>query len=181
MSHGTLSALLALISHCSFRASFNGDSQTILPGTERTVQIDFIPEFEGRFEAALRLIFERQELGHFAVSRSLRAIAGSFEDHSHFESLNQGASGSIPHSGNGQQVPLERIVPLRSTSGHFWDLPEYKLPPLVQRAVYVAPSTHTYNEMAPSLIARLKPRELTMETYAKYFTALLNVNEGHWQ
>ena len=145
------------------------------------MQIDFIPEFDGRFEATLQLIFERQELGHFVVSRSLRAIAGSPEDHSRFESLNQGASGSIPHSGNGQQVPLERIVPLPGAGRHFWNLPEYKLPPLVQKAVDTAPSTHTYNKMAPSLIARLKPTELTMETYAKYFTALLNVDEGHRQ
>ena len=181
MSHDTLSALLAFIGHCSFRATFNGHSQAFLPGTERTVQIDFIPEFEGRFEAVLRLIFESQELGQFAVFRSLRAIAGSVEDHERFESLNQGASGFIPRSGNGQQVPLERIVRLRWASGYFWDRPEYELPPLVQRAVYVAPSTHAYNKMAPGLIARLKPRELTMETYAKYFTALLNVNEGHWR
>ena len=179
MSHDTSSALLAFIRHCSFGATFNGHSQTILPGTERTVQIDFIPEFEGRFEAVLKLIFESQKLGHFAVFRSLRAIAGSVEDHERFESLDQGASGFIPRSRNSQQVPLGRIVPLRSQLS--WVLPEYELPPLVQRAVYVAPSTHTYNKMAPGLIARLKPRELTMETYAKYFTALLNINEGHWQ
>ena len=181
MSHDTSSALLAFIRHCSFRATINGHSQTILPGTERTVQIDFIPEFEGRFEATLQLIFESQELGHFAVSRSLQAIAGSIEDHERFESLNQGVNGFIPRSGNGQQVPLGRIVPLPSAGRHFWNLPEYKLPPVVQQAVDMAPSTHTYNNMAPGLIARLKPRELTMETYAKYFTALLNVDEGHRQ
>ncbi|KAH9038479.1 P-loop containing nucleoside triphosphate hydrolase protein [Lactarius pseudohatsudake] len=166
----------------SFRATFEGDSLTIRPGTERTVQIEFIPEFEGRFEATLQLIFsQRQQLGHFAVSRRLRAIAGSVEDHQRFESLNQ--EGYIPRSGTGQQIPPEKIVLLPSLGGpfSFGNLPEYKLPSLVQEAVDGATFRHPYNKKAPHLIATLRPPELTMDTYAKYFTALLNVEEGHQQ
>ncbi|KAH9035955.1 hypothetical protein EDB84DRAFT_1201760 [Lactarius hengduanensis] len=169
-------------SNSSFRATFEGDSLTIRPGTERTVQIEFIPEFEGRFEATLQLIFsQRQQLGHFAVSRRLRAIAGSVEDHQRFESLNQ--EGYIPRSGTGQQIPPEKIVLLPSLGGpfSFGNLPEYKLPSLVQEAVDGATFRHPYNKKAPHLIATLRPPELTMDTYAKYFTALLNVEEGHQQ
>ncbi|KAH8992655.1 P-loop containing nucleoside triphosphate hydrolase protein [Lactarius akahatsu] len=169
-------------SDSSFRATFEGDSLTIRPGTERTVQIEFIPEFEGRFEATLQLKFSQsQQLGHFAVSRRLRAISGSVEDHQRFESLNQ--EGYIPRSGSGQQIPPEKIVLLPSLGGpfSFGNLPEYKLPSLVQEAVDGATFRHPYNKKAPHLIATLRPTELTMDTYAKYFTALLNVEEGHQQ
>ncbi|KAH9005655.1 P-loop containing nucleoside triphosphate hydrolase protein [Lactarius hatsudake] len=164
----------------SFRATFKGHSQTIRPGTERTVQIEFIPEFEGQFEATIHLVFSQsQQLGHFAVSRRLRAIAGSIDDHERLESLNQG--GYIPRSESGQQIPPEKVILLPSIARQSGNLPEYKLPSLVQRAVDGATSKHPYNKNAPGLIAALKPKELTIHTYSEYFTALLNVEEGHQQ
>ncbi|KAI9462824.1 P-loop containing nucleoside triphosphate hydrolase protein [Lactarius psammicola] len=166
----------------SFRSTFEGASLTIRPGTERTVQIKFIPEFEGWFEATLLLIFsESQQLGHFAVSRRLRAIAGSFGGHKRIESLNQVNLKYIPRSGSSQQIPPEKIVPLSSPTRLFGNLPEFKLPPLVQEAVDSATFKRPYSKRAPRLIAALKPRELTVDTYAEYFTALLNVEEGHQQ
>jgi len=142
------------------------------------VQIKFIPEFEGQFEAMLQLIFSTsQQLGRFAVSRRLRAIAGSLEDHQRLESLDRETY--IPRSGSGQQIPPEKIIPLSNPSRQLGNLPEYELPPLVQEAVDSATFKHLYNEKAPHLIATLRPSELTMDTYAEYFTALLNVEEGH--
>ncbi|KAH9059528.1 P-loop containing nucleoside triphosphate hydrolase protein [Lactarius vividus] len=146
------------------------------------MQIGFVPEFEGRFEAILQLIFSQsQTFGRFAVSRRLRAIAGSVRDHQRFESLNQ--EGYIPRSGSGQQIPPEKIVLLPSLGRpfSFGNLPEYGLPLLVQEAVDGATLRHPYNKKAPHLISTLRPKELTMDTYAKYFTALLNVEEGHQQ
>ncbi|KAF8267993.1 P-loop containing nucleoside triphosphate hydrolase protein [Lactarius quietus] len=61
----------------------------------------------------------------------------------------------------------------------FSDIPQYQLPPLVQEAVDGATFEHPYNKKAPGLIATLKPKKLTMDTYSEYFTALLNVEEGH--
>jgi len=143
------------------------------------VQIEFSPEFEGLFEATLQLIFsESTQLGNFSVSRRLRAIASSLEDHQRFESLGQ--DGYIPRSGSGQQIPPEKIVPLPN-SAQLGNIPEYELPPLVQEAVDSVTYKRSYEKKAPDLIATLKPRELTMDTYAKYFTALLNVEEGHQQ
>ena len=142
------------------------------------MQIEFIPEFEGRFEAILQLILESQQLGQFAVSRRLRAVAGSVDDHKRFESLNQ--DGYVPRAGSGQQIPPEKIIPLLNQGG-LGNIPEYKLPALVQEAVDRSTFKHPYNKKAPDLIATLKPKELTMDTYAKYFTALLNVEEGHQQ
>jgi hypothetical protein len=142
------------------------------------VLVEFIPEFEGRFEATLQLIFsESQQLDQFAVSKSLRAIAGSPEDHRRFESLDQDRY--ISRSGSGQQIPPEKIISLSIPARKFGDLPEYELPVLVQEAVDSVTPKHPYN--ADCLITTLKPRELTMDTYAKYFTALLNVEEGHQQ
>jgi len=143
------------------------------------VQIKFIPGFEGRFEATLQLIFESQQLGRFAVSRMLRAIAGSREDHERFESLNQDKY--IPRSGSGQQIPPEKIISLSGLPRRFGGLLEYELPRLVQEAVDSATFKRPYDKKAPGLIATLRPSELTMDTYAEYFTALLNVEEGHQQ
>ena len=138
------------------------------------MEIQFIPKFEGRFETTLKLTFESQHLGRFAVYRRLRAIAGSLDDHNRFESLNQG--GYIPRSGTGQQIPPEKIIRLNNGEPL-----EYMLPPLVQEAVDKATFKRPYNKRAPDLIANLKPTALTMDTYAQYFTALLNVEEGHQQ
>ncbi|KAH9166488.1 RNA helicase [Lactarius sanguifluus] len=158
--------------------AFNGCSRTIRPGTTSTVRIEFIPEFEGQFEATLQLVFSESQLGQFAVSRRLRAIAGSVEDHKRFESLTQ--EGYLPRSGSGQQIPPEKIIPLPNPA-RFGNLPEYELPQSVQEAVDSATFRHPYDKKAPGLIATLRPPELTMDSYAKYFTALLNVEEGHQQ
>lgn len=160
----------------SFTATLTGRSPTIRSGNKRTIQIKFIPEFEGRFEAILQLIFENTESGRFAVSRSLQASAGSLEDHERFEFLDQETY--IPRSG-GQQIPPEKIVPLSATARQLGNLPEYKLPLSVQEVVDSAGSTQNYNAMAQNLIATLRPSELNMDTYVEYFTALLNVEEGH--
>ncbi|KAH9038477.1 P-loop containing nucleoside triphosphate hydrolase protein [Lactarius pseudohatsudake] len=136
------------------RATFKGHSRTVHPGTES------------------------QQLGHFAVSRGLRTIAGSIENHERLESLDQ--EGYIPRSGSGQRIPLEKIIPLKSTAKTSRNL-QYKLPRLVQNAVDSTTFKHPYNKKAPGLIAALKPKELTMHTYAEYFMALLNVEEGHQQ
>ena len=142
--------------------------------------IEFIPKFEGRFEATLQLIFlENHKSDRFAVSTRLRAIAGSPDDHRLFESLDQDRY--MPRSGSGQQIPPEKIIPLASPAQRFGDLPEYELPALVQEAVNSVTPKDPYNNKAEHLITALKPTELTMDTYAKYFTALLNVEEGHQQ
>jgi helicase MOV-10 len=161
----------------SFRADFTGRSLTIRAGNRRTVRIKFTPEFEGRFEATLQLIFESKQLGRFAVSRSLQASAGSLEDHERFEFLDQETF--VPRSGSGRQIPPEKIVPLSDTARQLGKLPEYKLPLLVQEVVDSVTSTQNYNPMARNLIATLRPSELSMDTYVEYFTALLNVEEGH--
>jgi helicase MOV-10 len=151
------------------------------PGTKSTVQIEFIPKFEGQFEATLQLIFSKtRQSDQFAVSRSLRAVAGSLEDHQRFESLDHWKDGHISRSGSGQQIPPEKMVHLPN-SAKPGDLPEYRLPPLVQEAVDCATYKRPYDKKAPDLIATLKPRQLTMDTYAEYFTALLNVEEGRQQ
>ena len=171
---------MALIGPSGFKATFKGHTQAIPPGTKFPVQIEFIPEFEGEFEATLQLIFvESQQLKRFAVSRRLRAVAGSLEDHERFESLTQDEY--IPRTGTGEQIPPEKIIPLPSSVRQFGNPPEYELPALVQEAVDKATVKRPYDSRAQGLITQLKPRVLTMDTYAEYFRALLNVEEGHQQ
>ena len=159
----------------SFRAAFKGRGRIVHP--KRTVQINFIPDFEGLFEATLQLIFESKQKGRFEVSRSLRATAGSIKDHDHFESLDQETY--VPRSGGRRQISPEKIIPLSCKSQQNENFPEYELPLLVQEAVDSAASSYYYNAKARSLIHALRPSEFTMDTYAEYFTAMLNVEEGH--
>lgn len=172
----------AFISHCSFIATFEGDSPTIRPGTESEVQIIFNPKFEGQFDATLELIFSHgQRLTRFSVSRRLRAIAGSLEDHKRFEYLDQETY--IRRSGTGRQVPPQRVIPLWPSDRprKSRKLPEYELPPLVQAAIDNATLKHPYDKEAPRLIDALRPGALNMDTYAQYFKALLNVEDAHQQ
>jgi helicase MOV-10 len=176
----TVSVLLTSICHNSFKATFKGRSQSIRPGTENTVQIEFIPEFEGRFEATLQLIFaSTQQSKRFAVSRGLQAVAGSVKDLEPFEPPKQNRY--LPSSGSGEQIPPEKIIPLQSLAQQFGDLPEYKLPAKVQEAVNSVTPKNRYEDLALSLIKELRPKKLAMDTYAQFFTALLNVEEGHQQ
>lgn len=144
------------------------------------MQIEFVPEFEGRFEATLQLIFAKTDQSErFEVSKGLWAVAGSLEDHERFESLNQGMY--IPRTGRGQQVPPEKIIPLQSLANQFGDLPEYELPVMVQEAINSVTADNPYHKKAGYLIDTLLPKKFAMDTYAQYYTALLNVEEGHQQ
>lgn len=144
------------------------------------MQIEFVPEFEGRFEATLQLIFAKTEQSErFEVSKDLRAVAGSREDHERFESLNQGRY--IPRTGSGQQVSPEKIIPLQSLANQLGDLPEYELPVMVQEAINSVTPESPYDRKARYLIDILLPKKFAMDTYAQYYTALLNVEEGHQQ
>ena len=140
--------------------------------------IQFNPKFEGVFEATLELIFyDSQRLVRFVESRGLHGIAGSLDDHRHFESLNQEPA---RRPQDGRQVPLRKEILLSSKRGRnqrSW-LPEYELPPIVQEAVDLK---RPYDMEAPGLIEALRPPDLNMDTYAQYFKALVNVEDGHQQ
>jgi hypothetical protein len=184
--HITVSALLTFICHNSFKATFEGRSRTIRAGTKSTVQIEFVPEFEGLFEATLQLIFAKtQQSERFAVSTELQAVAGSLEDHERFESLNQrrhvrsSERNSGRQDGRDRRVLPEKIIPLPKLAGQFGHLPEYELPVKVQEAVNSVTRENPYENEAKYLINDLVPKKLAMDTYAQYYRALLNVEEGH--
>ena len=177
-----LSVLLAFISHHSFIATFDGDSETIRPGTESEVQIIFNPKFEGQFDATLELIFSYgQRSTRFSVSRRLLAIAGSLEDHKRYEFLDQETY--IRRTGTGRRVPPQKVVPLWPSDRprKSRKLPEYELPPLVQAAMDNVTPKHPFEGEARRLVYTLRPEALTMDTYAQYFKALLNVEDAHQQ
>ncbi|KAH9000975.1 hypothetical protein EDB86DRAFT_2827843 [Lactarius hatsudake] len=151
--------------HRSFIATFEGDSPTIRPGSESTVQIIFNPKFEGQFDAALELIFSH----------------GSLEDHKRFEFLDNETY--IRRTGTGRQVPPQRVIPLWPSDRprNSRKLPEYELLPLVQTAMENVTPKHPYDEEAPRLVEALRPGALNMDTYAQYFKALSNVEDAHQQ
>jgi hypothetical protein len=146
------------------------------------VCVIFNPKFEGLFEAELKLAFyDVRRLSRFVVRRRLQGIAGSIKDHDLFESLDQERE-------NGRAidycyVPPQTMISLLQPDGRRRSrkLPEYDVPPMVQEAVNTSTAEHPYDEKAWNLVSALRPIKLTEDTYAQYFQALLNVEDGKQQ
>jgi hypothetical protein len=144
----------------------------------------FNPKFDGLFKAILELVFyDGERSARFVVRRSLQGIAGSHEDHRQFEShdqdLNQDGTREPTTSENRGYVPPQRII--RLFSGRRSKLPEYGVPPSVQDAVKDSNTEQPYEDFARFLWSELKPSGFSMNTYTQYFTALLNIEDGHLQ
>lgn len=165
----------------SFVATFEGDSRTIQPGSESTVCVIFSPKYDGLFEAELKLVFyDARSSSRFVVRRRLQGIAGSIEDHRIFESLDQEEDRGPPE--NHCYVPPQTVIllqPHRRRKSR--KLPDYDLPPVVQEIVNRATAVHPFERQAKQLLSQLRPKNLTDDTYAKYFEALLNVEDGQQQ
>jgi len=165
-----------------FEAVFEGDSVNIHPGTESPVRVIFSPKFEGLFKATLELVFYHSQLSAWSVvRRTLRGIAGSLEDHTRLESLDQE---NHDDSTERHREPLPQKIMLLSLPERGQEsryIPDYELPPIVQQAVDNSAATLPYDKNAPDLISALRPDSLNMGTYAHYFAALLSVEDGHQQ
>ena len=165
----------------SFVVTFEGDSRTIQPGTESTVCVIFSPKYDGLFEAELKLVFFDVRLSsRFVVRRRLQGIAGSIEDHRLFESLDQENDKEPPE--NHLYIPPQTVMllqPHRRRKSR--KLPDYALPPIVQEVVNRVTAVHPFEEEAKQLLSDLRPRNLSDVTYAKYFEALLNIEDGKQQ
>jgi hypothetical protein len=139
------------------------------------VRIIFSPKFEGLFEAELKLVFNG-----FVVRRRLQGIAGSIEDHNFFDILAKENNKGLPGI---RYVPPPTVIPLFPPGGRRKSrkLPDYDVPPIVQEAVNKSTAKHPYDSKAGGLVSALRPKTLTEDTYAQYFQALLNVEDGHQQ
>jgi hypothetical protein len=145
------------------------------------VRVIFSPKFEGLFKATLELVFYHSQLSAwFAVRRSLRGIAGSLEDHRHLGSLGQEHREPTE---NNPEIPPRKIILLfpSDQNGRLKRIPDYEVPPIVQHAVNNSTAACPYDKNAPHLVSALRPESLIMNTYAHYFEALLNVEDGHQQ
>jgi hypothetical protein len=146
------------------------------------MRVIFRPRFEGLFKATLELVFHHTQKvsAWFVVRRKLQGIAGSLEDHKHFESL--GGEDDLSAIKSRSEFPQKTILLLspdrRRKSGFF---PNYEVLPIVQEAVDKSAVMPPYNEHAPGLISALIPDSLKISTYAHYFNALLAVEDGHQQ
>lgn len=165
----------------SFVATFEGDSRTIQPGTECKVHIIFSPKYDGLFEAELKLVFYDVRLSsRFVVRRRLQGIAGSIEDHRLFESLDQEDDKEAPK--NHRYIPPQTVKLLEPDRRHkSRKFPDYDLPPMVQELVNRVTAVDPFEKEAVKLLSHLKPKRLSIDTYTKYFRALLNVEDGKQQ
>ena len=147
------------------------------------MRVIFRPRFEGLFKATLELIFHRTQKvsAWFVVRRKLQGVAGSLEDHKHFESLGGGEDGlsAIKSRSVSPQKTILLLSPDRRRRSRYF--PDHEVPPIVQETVDKSTVTHPYDENAPGLISTLMPDSLTTSTYAHYFNALLAIEDGHQQ
>ena len=145
------------------------------------MRVIFSPKFEGLFKATLELVFYHTEVSiWFIVRRTLQGIAGSREDHEHFEALSQEDDfGAMKSRRASPQKTIPLLSPDRRRKSRY--SPDYEIPPIVQAAVDKSTLTHPYDENAPDLISALMPDSLNMSTYVRYFNALLVIEDGHQQ
>jgi hypothetical protein len=144
------------------------------------VRVTFSPKFEGLFEAELKLVFHDVRLSsRFVVRRRLHGLAVSIEDHKVFESPGQDNDEGPPN--DDRYVPPQTVIPLLQPDGRRKKLPDYDVPPIVQEAVDNSTAEHPYDRKAVRLVFTLRPKCLTEGTYAQYFQALLNVEDGQQQ
>ena len=181
MRCGRFTTIFGIYSCPSFVATFEGDSRTIQPGTESTVCVIFSPKYDGLFKAELKLVFSDVRLSsRFVVRRRLQGIAGSIEDHRFFESLDQEDDKEPPK--NHRYIPPQRVMLLRpDRRRQSRKFPDYDLPPKVQEIVNRITAVHPFEKEAKQLLSELKPKKLSDNTYAKFFEALLNVEDGKQQ
>lgn len=166
----------------SFVATFEGNSRTIQPGTESTVCVTFNPKYDGLFEAELKLVFyDVRQSSRFVVRRRLQGIAGSIEDLRLFENLDQEDNKAPPK--NHRYIPPQTVIPLMQPDRRRRPrkLPDYNLPSVVQEVVNRVTAVRPFEKEAKRLLYDLKPKKLSNESYAKYFEALLNVEDGQQQ
>ncbi|KAH9959445.1 hypothetical protein BC827DRAFT_504626 [Russula dissimulans] len=153
-------------SNLDFVAIFEGDSRHIRPGTESTVLIIFSPKFEGVYKATLELVFyHRRRSARFVVRRELQGIARSLGDDTQFIPFNK-VDGTILLLSPDYRRRLKIF-------------PEYGVPPIIRDAVDKSSDTRPYDKNASDLVFALRPDHLNMNTYAHYFKALLNIEDGH--
>jgi hypothetical protein len=75
------------------------------------------------------------------------------------------------------------VVPLLQPDGRRKSrkLPDYNVHPMVLDAVNTSTAARPYEKKAGQLVTSLRPKNLTEVTYAQYFQALLNVEDGQQQ
>ena len=159
---------------------FEGDSRTIQSGTESRVCVIFSPKYDGLFEEELKLVFYDVRLSsRFVVRRRLQGIAGSIEDHRLLEGLDQENDRELPQ--NHRYIPPETVILQPHRRRKSRKFPDYNLPPIVQEVVNRVTAVQPFEKEAKRLLFELRPRNLSDITYAKYFEALLNVEDGQQQ
>ncbi|KAI0253344.1 hypothetical protein BJV78DRAFT_1193695 [Lactifluus subvellereus] len=134
-----------------------GRDFSFIPGTECLVHIQFNPKFDGVFEATLELVFyDSERLARFVVSKGLHGIAGSLDDHKHFEFLNKEVPARRRRPEGGRQLPpsLQDIVDDVTFNRQHYDTKSERL-------------TEVLSPLIRAALKELKPPDLNMDTYTQ--------------
>lgn len=159
---------------CRFSAALLGKAKSVIHGMPRTVWVTFHPSYEGQYEDTMELTFHKVMPGsrtaeQFVIARRIRAVVGSPEDH---ERLKPTAPYVRARPKAAHQKPRRIIRFVRPPTWSYtkWkiSLPEFKpLDDIVNAA---------FGHHAKAALRQYVP-QLTLETYAKFFQALLWIEE----
>lgn len=140
----------------------------------RTVTVTFHPSYEGQYEDTLELTFQRKMTGsvvgeQFVITRSIRAVVGSPEDH---ERLKPKAPYVKPSAKVAFEHPKRIIKVVRPST---WSYTKWKVP-LPQFPVPSDIAHAAFGPHAKTALKQFLPR-LSLSSYSKFFQVLLWIEE----
>ncbi|KAJ7434430.1 P-loop containing nucleoside triphosphate hydrolase protein [Mycena galericulata] len=163
-----------------FSVTLAGKSRWVKRNQVRTLSAKFHPSFEGECEDVLELIFlESSTKERFLITRKLRAVVGSEDDHEQIKPKSAYARRKLaPFQFNG---PIIRSLRPPTWGPVKWvsHLPEFKPPKDLIQAAFGPPSHPTRSSTKAVLqnVKRFLPSTFTVNTYREKFQVLLYIED----
>ncbi|KAJ7430120.1 P-loop containing nucleoside triphosphate hydrolase protein [Mycena galericulata] len=163
-----------------FSVTLAGKSRWVKRNQVRTLSAKFHPSFEGECEDVLELIFlESSTKERFLITRKLRAVVGSEDDHEQIKPKSAYARRKLaPFQFNG---PIIRSLRPPTWGPVKWvsHLPEFKPPKDLIQAAFGLPSHPTRSSTKAVLqnVKRFLPSTFMVNTYREKFQVLLYIED----
>ena len=155
-----------------------GDDRTIRRGTPLAIVVTFQPPYEGQYEDTVELTFHRllprsDTVEKFVITRSIRAIVGSQEDHE----LLQPTTPYVRVARRAAHARLNKLIrgvrpPTDTLPGWQVKLDQYPIPNKIAIASAGPRAKLAIKELLPGL---------TISSYSRFFQVLLWVEEEQMQ
>ncbi|KAJ7474539.1 P-loop containing nucleoside triphosphate hydrolase protein [Mycena galericulata] len=160
-----------------FSVTLAGKSRWVKPNQARTLSAKFHPSFEGEYEDVLELIFlESSTKERFLITRKLRAVVGSEDDHEQIKPKSAYARRKLaPFQFNG---PIIRSLRPPTWGPIKWasHLQEFKPPKDLIQAAF-GPHPRSSAKALLQGVKRFLPSAFTANTYREQFQVLLYIED----